>query len=105
MPSIASVVLDQAAAGQRPEVEAVPASQWRIWFEELRRVCPSALRGEAGRDYRRQSNALRTEMVPQGVHCSLRSPDGRGLAWLLSGGSPFAYGQCSRSGCPRCKES
>ncbi len=64
-----------------------------MYFEELSLLCPSSLSVVAGEDFARQRNALRVELVPgTGSRCSRRSPDGRGLAWFLSGGSALAYG-------------
>lgn len=49
---------------------------------------------------RRPANALNVEtgFFPA-KRCLLKSPDGRGLVWYLSGGSLFAYGQCNKR-CP-----
>lgn len=105
MISAAQLVLDQAAEGKRrPQVEHVPAWQWRERFEDLCRICPSRLEVEAGRDFNRQRNALRCENVPSvEPRCSLLSPDGRGAVWFMSGGSPLAYGRCELAMCPRAK--
>lgn len=101
MISIASLTVDRAAAGLDVDIDAVPPWQFAIWHDELAPLCPSRLAPQAGRDYNRQRNALRIEIVPSSSRCSRRSPDGRGLAWLLSGGSPIAYGECCASLCPR----
>jgi len=50
---------------------------------------------------RRPANALCVEYMTPTPRCKLQSPDGRGLAWLLSGGSALAYGRCCRESCPR----
>lgn len=102
MISIAQLVIDQYSANQRPEVESVPAWQWRLRFDDLAPVCPSRLAVTPGQDFNRQRNALRMENTPNTEpRCSRQSPDGRGLAWFLSGGSPLAYGPCCLRGCPR----
>jgi hypothetical protein len=49
---------------------------------------------------RRPGNALNLEVGAAADRCSLQSPDGRGLAWLLSGGSKLAYGVCCAAACP-----
>jgi hypothetical protein len=99
----ARLTLDRAEAGKAPtlaDLDVIPAFQWRIYHEELARLCPSRLEPEQTR----QRNALRIEILPDGHRCSRRSPDGRGLAWLLSGGSVTSYGRCEVSACPRAKE-
>lgn len=104
MMSAARLALEAAERGARPELEAVPPWQWAIYFEELAVLCPSSLDVVPGRDFARQRNALRVELVPSTTpRCSRRSPDGRGLAWLLSGGSPLAYGACCVARCPRAR--
>lgn len=101
MISIASLTVARAAAGLEIDIDAVPPWQFAIWHDELSPLCPSRLALQPGSDYRRQRNALRIEIVPSSSRCSRRSPDGRGLAWLLSGGSPIAYGECRVAKCPR----
>ena len=102
MISIAALTVARASAGLPVDLEAVPPFQWAIYFEELASICPSSLAVQAGRDFNRQRNALRSELVPNTEpRCSRRSPDGRGLAWFMSGGNPLAYGQCCAAGCPR----
>lgn len=49
---------------------------------------------------RRPANALNIEIGSPLPRCTRKSPDGRGLAWLLSGGSPLAYGHCTPLACP-----
>lgn len=105
MISAAQLALDQAAAGQTPTVEAVPAWQWVLRFDELQKICPSQF-GETAEKLGPQKNALRVELVhfsASSQRCKLQSPDGRGLIWYLSGGSPLSYGKCCASQCPRTK--
>lgn len=53
---------------------------------------------------RRPANALNVEIGSPAIRCALRSPDGRGAIWLLSGGSPLAYGCCERATCRRLRK-
>jgi hypothetical protein len=100
MVSIATLVIERADAGFRPtvrELEGVPHFQWDIHWEDLAVLCPSQVPVVP----RPQRNALRIEVLPsREPRCSQKSPDGRGLAWLMSGGDPLAYGMCCRAGCP-----
>ena len=98
---IAAIVIDRASAGLDHDIYSVPAWQWAIWHADLAPFCPSRIAPQAGRDYNRQRNALRIEIIPSSSRCALRSPDGRGLAWLMSGGSPISYGECCAASCPR----
>ena len=100
MISLARLTLDRAEAGLdvSSELAAVPAAQWDVYFPELLRVCPD--RREMGVE-RRPANALNLEIGAPQARCLQRAPDGRGLAWLWSGGELLAYGCCDRGGCPR----
>jgi len=49
---------------------------------------------------RRPGNALNVEIGAPLPRCNRKSPDGRGLVWLMSGGSPLAYGNCTPLHCP-----
>ena len=49
---------------------------------------------------RRPANALNIEIGTPVPRCKLKSPDGRGMIWILSGGSRLAYGVCSNV-CPK----
>lgn len=104
MLTLAQAILDRAAAGHsvaQPDLESVPAVQWEIYWDELSKLCPSTIAPEPIK----QRNALRIELLPDsGPRCIRRSPDGRGSVWLLSGGSPLAYGRCCAAQCPRAKE-
>lgn len=101
MISAARLAIDRAEAGLPAHVADVPAFQWRIYWAELAPLCPSRLSVEPVR----QRNALRIEILPSTEpRCSRKSPDGRGLAWFLSGGDALAYGACCESGCPMTKE-
>jgi hypothetical protein len=107
MPSFAAIALEwldrnpDATVDQKYRLydEITP-----VWFDthfaELCERCPSARFPELPR---RPGNALNIEIGQPMTRCLERSPDGRGLIWLLSGGSLLAYGICCRSGCPRTK--
>ena len=102
MISSASLAIVRHERGANPMLDDVPGWQFSLYFDDLSAICSSRLEVEAGRDFNRQRNALRCEMVPDATpRCSRQSPDGRGLDWYLSGGSPLAYGQCCLSCCPR----
>ena len=100
MITLAQLIVDRAEAGASvlDEFTKLPAYQLRERFEDLAPLCPSrrCLPIE-----RRPGNALNVEIGAPLPRCAMRSPDGRGLAWLLSGGSLLAYGTCDRSRCPR----
>jgi hypothetical protein len=44
---------------------------------------------------------LNVEVGQPHPRCLMRSPDGRGMAWIWSGGSVLAYGLCEGCACPR----
>ena len=48
---------------------------------------------------RRPANALNIEATVHVDRCALRSPDGRGLRWLMSGGEAIASGACTPNEC------
>jgi len=102
--SAARLALERVGRGLPAELDLIPPWQWAVYFAELSPLFPSSLAVVAGEDFARQRNALRVELVPStGPRCSRRSPDGRGLAWLLSGGSALAYGTCCAAACPRAR--
>lgn len=101
MISRAHLVVVRADAGKPPSIEdldAVPSGQWSDWFTELAPLCHDRI--NLGVEPR-PGNALNIEIGAPLPRCKRQSPDGRGLAWLHSGGSPLAYGTCSRGACPR----
>ncbi len=67
--------------------------QWAI--EARRELCGSCAEPVLER---RPVNGL-CEIGTPAVRCTRKSPDGRGFAWLLSGGSVLAYGLCKMP-CP-----
>lgn len=100
----ARLALERVERGLPAELDVIPPWQWVLYFEEFSPLCPSSLAVVAGDDFARQRNALRVELVPStGPRCSRRSPDGRGLAWFLSGGTALAYGTCCAASCPRAR--
>lgn len=99
MISLALLTVQRAEHGmaKSQEFDAIPASQWHTYYEDLRPHCPSQISPTP----KAQRNALRIEVLPsREPRCSRKSPDGRGLAWLLSGGDPLSYGPCLGR-CPR----
>lgn len=100
MATAAQATIDRAAAGLAFDISDVPSFQWGVYWDELRKICPSSIAVVP----RPQRNALRIEILPSTEpRCSRRSPDSRGLAWLLSGGDPLAYGECCEHRCPRAR--
>lgn len=84
------------------ELNKIPPVQWEAYFDDLAPICPARVAGEQAD---KQRNALRIEILPTGApRCAEQSPDGRGRAWLWSGGSPTAYGLCWLAGCPRARD-
>ena len=49
---------------------------------------------------RRRGNVVTVEIGAPMIRCQCKSPDGRGLAWLLSGGETLSYGICTPRACP-----
>lgn len=83
----------------------IPAWQFSIYWSDLRRHCPTILGDWTSNTARlRNFNALQIHPTESGVtkRCADLSPDGRGLAWVMSGGPPNVYGECALRTCPRC---
>ena len=81
----------------------VPMWQWAMpdgHWGELKNHCQNRV---APGPERRPGNALNIEIGTPMPRCLYQSPDGRGLAWYMSGGSALDYGHCTQSKCPRCK--
>jgi len=99
VPTYAAIVIDVTAPDQPVlAVLDVPAWQWAgDYWPDLASRCP--LRVAVG-DGARSSNRLHLDPLTPADRCGDQSPDGRGRAWLDSGGSPLAYGRCARGGCP-----
>jgi hypothetical protein len=112
MPSIAFEVLDVLERRQdlTPDqkqvlLAEVPAHQWALQdghFDELSRHCCN--RVEVNREPRFMNRLSINVMTPL-PRCLYRSPDGRGLAWLKSGGEVEVYGRCEQARCERAKAS
>jgi hypothetical protein len=106
MISAACIAVDRIKAGNPPviELKSVPAWQWAVvggWWNELSSSCEYRIEPELER---RPCNGLNVEIGQPMPRCSRRSPDRYGLRWVLSGGSPLAYGLCVQGRCPRAKE-
>ena len=90
---------------QREEmVDAVPAWQWQVtggWWPDLAMYCRNRIEPNL---LGRPVNGLNIEIGAPAARCLYRSPDGRGLLWLMSGGSALAYGICEQSACERCAD-
>lgn len=110
MPTIASAVLDWL--GDHPNVptevkreviKTVPAHQWAMpggYWNELALHCNN--RVEIKRSPRFMNRLAINVMEPL-PRCLFRSPDGRGLAWLKSGGELECYGRCEQQYCEHAK--
>lgn len=93
---------EQTGAKQIPHkaISEIKSDMFAFWFAELSPLCPDR---EAPVLIRRPANALNIEFCgPQIPRCKKRPPDGRGLIWLLSGGSITEYGFCEQAHCERC---
>jgi hypothetical protein len=101
--TLAQLIQDRHAAGLRvdDEFDALPPWQLELCFADVAPCCPQrwVLPVE-----RRRANALNVEVGAPLPRCQWRSPDGRGHAWFLSGGSQLDYGPCGPSECPRLED-
>lgn len=110
MPSVAGDVVDLlamhpnlSAEQRRALIDQVPGHQWAIkggYFNELSTHCCN--RVEIQEEPRFMNRLAFYQLTPQ-PRCLYRSPDGRGLAWLKSGGSVLSYGVCEQEKCERAK--
>jgi hypothetical protein len=105
MPTAAVIALDWLASNAATPAQrdaclaAVPPWQWEgEYWGDLAAECPDRIMPELPR---RRANALNLEVGQPRARCKQLAPDGRGLAWLMSGGSPLAYGRCECAACPR----
>lgn len=85
----AQQVLDSISAGGRRQVE--------LRFGEVAAICQHRIEA---RQESRPGTRLVVEHVAPLPRCVQQAPDGRGAAWLASGGSVLAYGTCCVTGCP-----
>lgn len=88
-PDAGQQVLDELQPGARYQVE--------LRFDEIAAVC--CHRMTVSRQPR-PGNRVCVEHVAPLPRCVRQSPDGRGAAWLASGGDMLAYGVCCLAGCP-----
>lgn len=112
MPTIAYDVLEFLEKHPQPTsadkarlLDQVPVHQWAAphghWGELAKHCCN---RVESVREPRFMNRLSINTMTPL-PRCLHRSPDGRGLAWLKSGGEIEAYGRCEQQHCDRAKQS
>lgn len=105
MPTITFIALEQFDRGNTAAAQALLESlkapaRWQIigHWAEIRHYCLRRMTPEAER---RPVNGLCIEASGAALdRCSLQSPDGLGLRWLLSGGDMRAYGACCQDNCP-----
>ena len=102
MASNAFHAVDACNIGTREQcaaaINGVPAWQFATYFDLLAPHCPDRLEVDSAR---RPCNGLNVEIGTPAPRCKQRSPDGRGLAYLLSGGDAIAYGRCHKNACKR----
>ena len=111
MPTIAYDVIEwlekhpHTHADKARLLDQVPATQWAAphghWGELAQHCCN---RVEYVREPRFMNRLSINIMTPL-PRCLYRSPDGRGLAWLKSGGDMESYGLCEQQHCERAKQS
>lgn len=89
------------AEDKRRALAQVPAWQWATpgghWPDLAAHCCN---RAEVPTEPRFMNRLSINRMHPL-PRCLFRSPDGRGLAWLASGGEVEAYGRCEQQHCER----
>ena len=110
MPTVALSVLDWldahpgcTSSEKTHLLDQVPANQWAVQgghWQQLSQHCQN--RCEVPQEPRFMNRLAIYALQPL-PRCLYRSPDGRGLAWLKSGGSVLSYGQCEQSHCERAK--
>ena len=104
MISIIQLALDHHAAGHADAAQQVldsigPGARWQVElrFGEVAAICRHRIEA---RQESRPGTRLVVEHVAPLPRCVQQAPDGRGAAWLASGGSVLAYGTCCVTGCP-----
>ena len=87
------------AAGQLTLDSMPPGARWQLdlRFGEVAAVCRHRL---VVASHRRPGNRLVVEHVAPLPRCVQQAPDGRGAAWLASGGEVAVYGACCLANCP-----
>lgn len=109
MPTIAYDVLEWVETHPntpQPDIakllRQVPPAQWSgEHWAELSKLCPNRIEI---RDEPRFMNRLGFYRIQPLPRCLFRSPDGRGLMWLKSGGDVESYGVCEKRHCARTQE-
>jgi len=110
MPSIAGAVVDllkrhpdMSSELKRSLLSEVPSHQWALrggYFDELAEHCNNRMVLHREPRFMNRLAIYSSDPAPR---CLYRSPDGRGLAWLKSGGSVLVYGRCEQSHCEHAK--
>ena len=98
------LALDNHSSGNQAAAQQVldtldTGARWQVdlRFSEVEAICVHRVTVE---QEPRNGNRMAIETWPVMPRCMRQSPDGRGAAWILSGGSPLVYGRCCLSECP-----
>lgn len=104
MISIIQLALDHHAAGRidacQQTLDGISAGgRWQVElrFDQVATICQHRIEA---RQEPCPGNRLCIEHVMPAPRCLRQSPDGRGAAWLMSGGDGAAYGPCQLATCP-----
>lgn len=109
MMTMAAAILDRigatpgmSAAARASAVESVPRWQWLgPFWRDLAQHCRHRACVELSPYNSDDAFGIRPEAdKTYAPRCLRRAPDGRGLAWMASGGSLADYGECRSRGCP-----
>ena len=111
MPTIALDVLDwierhpdATPATKRKLLAQVPAHQWATvggHWADLAKHCSNRAEVLDEPRFMNRLSIYRMQPLPR---CLFRSPDGRGLAWMKSGGPLESYGICEQMHCERARQ-
>lgn len=111
MPTIACEVMDWLAvhpeatpAEKAKLLSDIPAAQWAMPDGYWSELAPHCANHVLIKQEPRFINRLSINVMTPLPRCLYRSPDGRGLAWLKSGGEVEAYGRCEQAHCERAKQ-
>ncbi len=106
MITILGMALDLAEKGEIQKANDLLWYHTPIWqikanWEDVQEICDQGITPSLER---RRCNGLNIEIGFPLRRCLMRSPDGLGLRWYLSGGSVTAYGICEKKNCPLLSE-